>query len=350
MYKIIIYSFLMLLVISACEEVDKLQIGETTYPVLSSEIENQAIVLSMDDSQALFPEFKWTAASFGYPSENPEYTLVMGIKDNSELVNLATTIDLSLSETNEYINRKLIALGAIPNQEANVEFMVSGDIQQQLMANSNSISATITPYEDVIEYAKLYQTGINNNWEFNDVDILYSLNDDDIYEGYIYMDNGTDWNSFKLSTQANWDSGDAIIGDVDVSGVSGNLHHGDWGGSDIYATEGVGVYYVQANLPLLTYEIYKTDWAITGDFNSWGFSQLIYNTDTYIWTYTGNFTAGGFKFIANEDWGLVKGDDEGDGILDDGTDGNNIIIEEDGNYTITLNLSEAPFSYTIVQN
>jgi len=77
---------------------------------------------------------------------------------------------------------------------------------------------------------------------------------------------------------------------------------------------------------------------------------MIYDIDTGIWILTADMTAGGFKFIANQDWTKVKGDNEMDGILDKGTDENNITIEEDGNYTIALDLSQAIYTYTIVKN
>lgn len=349
MHKIIKYSFLVLLTLSACDDVDKLQLGETTSPVLSSDASNKNIVLTEDIANERFAIFDWTKADFGFPSADSEYTLLMDFEGNDfgSAISLETTFELKLDTTNALINQKLITLGATPGVESKLEFMVSGGVHNDVMAESNIISASITPYEIILVYPKLYVTGDHNGWTFNEDDLIYSVADNEIYEGYIYM--GAD-NYLKMSYQPNWDSADAIIGDADGSGTSGNLQIGDWGGNNILASDGSGVYFIKANVPNATYSLYKTEWAMTGDFNGWGFADMTYDLDAETWSLTADMTTGGFKFIANEDWSKVYGDNELDGNLDKGTDDNNIVIAEDGNYTITLNLSQAIYTYSIVKN
>lgn len=352
MYKIVIYNLLAILVLNSCEDIDKLQIGETINPVLSAEIGSEAIELTIENENELFPSFEWTKADFGYPSGDAEYVLEMDFVDNnfSSPINLTNTLELSMVSTNAFINKKLLTLGALPSKPYDVEFKVTGNIESTLLAPSNSLRATIIPYEVTLTYPKLYLTGDNNGWGFNEDDLLYSVKDDEVYEGFIYMDNGEAYTGFKLSYEPNWDNADAIIGDINESGTSGTLQVGNWGGNSIYGAEGIGVYFIEADITAETYTIYKSDWALTGDFNSWGFLDLNYDVNTDTWSITNDFTSGGFKFIANQDWGIMKGDDELDGILDKGTDGNNIIIEEDGNYTVTLDLSNSLYTYTIVRN
>ncbi|TLX71663.1 SusF/SusE family outer membrane protein [Labilibacter sediminis] len=349
MHKIIIYGFLMLIALSACDDVNKLQLGEITNPVLSSEVANKTIVLTDETSDEAFDSFEWTIADFGFPSADPEYTLQMDFEGNDfqSAIALVTTFDLKLDTINALINQKLITLGAEPGVATKLEFKVTGSVHNDVIAESNVLSATITPYEIILVYPKIYVTGDQNGWSFIEDDLLYSVSDNEIFEGYIYM--GAD-NYFKMSYQPNWDSADAIIGDPDASGTTGNLQVGNWGGNNIFAPDGAGVYFIKANIPNFTYSIYKTEWAITGDFTSWGFAPMTYDEASDTWSLTADVTAGGFKFIANEDWSKVKGDNEMDGILDKGTDENNIVIAEDGNYTITMDLSQALYTYSVVKN
>jgi len=352
MNKLIIYSLLALLMLSACDDVNKLQVGDTQYPVLTSDLAGETVVLSADNADDLLTTFNWSTANFGYPSADPEYTLQMAFSgdDFENAITLNNSFDLSFEAITALINQKLMTLGAEANQAAEVEFKVTGSIENQLIAASNVITATITPYEIVLVYPKLYVTGDQNAWGFDENNLLYSVADNGIYEGYAYMANGDNWTGFKLSYQPNWDSADAIVGDADASGTSGVLQVGNWGGNNAFATEGAGVYFIKANIPSLTYSIYKTSWSITGDFNGWGFADMNYDNASDTWSLTANMSAGGFKFIANQDWANTMGDDGLDGILDKGTDGNNIAIAEDGNYTITLDLGQALYTYTIVKN
>jgi len=58
--------------------------------------------------------------------------------------------------------------------------------------------------------------------------------------------------------------------------------------------------------------------------------------------------AGEIKFRANDDWALDYGDTGFDGTLEEG--GDNIPIDEAGNYTIVLNLETPGYAYSIVKN
>jgi hypothetical protein len=54
------------------------------------------------------------------------------------------------------------------------------------------------------------------------------------------------------------------------------------------------------------------------------------------------------KFRANDDWAVNYGDGEEAGQLV--RDGGNIAVEEDGNYTIVLDLNGDTFTYTVTKN
>lgn len=349
MFKSIIYGFSMLLALSSCDEVNMLQLGETVDPVLSSDIAGKSIVLNEDNAEEPFGVFSWTPADFGYPSASPEYTLQMDFEGNEfkNAITLSNTLDFRFESNNAMLNQKLITLGAVPGVASSVEFKLTGKVHEDVYAVSNVLTANITPYEIVLVFPKLYVTGDHNAWGFDEQSAIFSVNDNGIYEGYIYIDqNGL----IKFSQQPNWDSADAIIGDASASGTSGVLQIGNWGGNNIAVAQGAGVYKIMANLNNQSYSLFVSNWAVTGDFNSWAMADMTYDKDTELWSLTADMSVGGFKFIANQDWAKVYGDNEMDGILDKGSNENNISIQEDGNYTVTMDLSGALYIYSIVKN
>ncbi|ASB47821.1 SusE domain-containing protein [Alkalitalea saponilacus] len=347
-YKVLSIA-LLTFVLTSCYDREYFQLAETVQPVLSSSESISDVVIEEDALDQNFTVFSWTAASFGDGLPDAEYALRMDLAGNNfqNPISLGRTKSLSISVLNSRMNQNLLSIGIEPGNPASIEFQLHASINPDVSTISNIVTSTVTPLEVVIEYPTIYLAGDHNGWSFNDQ--LYSMRSDEIYEGFIYMDNGDNWIGFKMSYEPDWIE-DLVIGDPDDSGTSGTLQVGNWGGSNIYATEGPGYYRIRANLVNNTISILKTEWAITGDFNGWSFTPLVYDTDDKVWSATIDMTAGGFKFIANEDWSLVFGDDDLNGVLDPGRDDNNIQITEDGNYTIIMDLSGAPYVYSIVKN
>jgi len=124
---------------------------------------------------------------------------------------------------------------------------------------------------------------------------------------------------------------------------------GDWG-NNIKVTTGAGYYLVKANLNDATYSNTKTDWGLVGSATgSWDVDQdMTYDPLADKWTITLNLVAGAIKFRANGAWDINMGDDKADLKLEYG--GPDIVVSEAGNYTVTLNLSEAIYRYTLVKN
>ncbi len=352
MKKIIILSLLAVAVFAACDDRETVTVGEQKVPNLSGNTAGKSVVITSDKLAQPFDTFKWSEADFGFQSADASYELLIDLAENNfeSAISLGITDTTTLTVLNDLVNKKLITLGATPGRAVEVNFRVDATIPGEALLSSNLVEVTVTPFEVVIEYPKLYVSSDQNAWAFDDQYLLYSVNDNNIFEGYMYMANGTDVCKFKLSTQPNWDSADAIIGDPDVSGITGTLQVGNWGGNNIIITDAPGFYKIEANITALTYRVTKTELAITGDFNSWAFANMTYDQTTEFWSFTADFTVGGFKFIANQDWGFTLGDEGADGILDKGTDGNNIQITEAGNYTVTLDLSKALYTYKIVKN
>jgi starch-binding outer membrane protein SusE/F len=67
-----------------------------------------------------------------------------------------------------------------------------------------------------------------------------------------------------------------------------------------------------------------------------------------VWRAAISLSAGEIKFRANASWNLNYGDNDGEGTRQ--RDGANIVVEEAGNYTVELDLSEPTYSYRLNQN
>jgi hypothetical protein len=349
MKKHVIFNILIMLLFTACYDRDEVYMGEIVDPVLSNNLDNSSFILTEENLEDPFASFNWTAAEFGFDHRNPEYVLRMDLEGNNftNSISLGTTREHQHTVLNSRINQNLLTLGAEPGEKVSVQFKLFASISADIRAESNVVRVELTAMDVVIDFPKLYIAGDHNGWSFTDM--IYSVQSNNVYTGYVWMDNDGQWNKFKMSMVPGWVE-EYVIGDPNANGTSGTLQVGNWGGNNIVVQGDAGYYFIKADLNQLYYQFYVTEWAVTGDFNGWSFTPMQFDKVTNTWKLTADITSGGFKFIANENWSLVYGDDEQNGLLDPGHDGNNIMIEENGNYTITLNLHEPPYNYTIVKN
>jgi hypothetical protein len=166
-----------------------------------------------------------------------------------------------------------------------------------------------------------------------------SLNNNHIFEGYLYFRNSH--SHFKYTTTPNWSEN---YGDT---GADGTL---DPGGDNIITDGEAGVYKLNANLILNTHRLQRVEFSIIGDATNLGWSadqDMSYNTATKLWSITLSLNVGYFKFRANHVWDVSYGDDNGDGVLEEG--GSNIYINEAGVYQIVLDLNQPEYRYSIIR-
>ena len=182
-------------------------------------------------------------------------------------------------------------------------------------------------------------SGYTSDWSPDVAPQLYSLKDNDKYEGYVNMANGS--NEFKFTDLPDWTIN---WGDT---GADGTL---DSDGDNIILAD-AGYYKMNVDLTALTYTLMNTDWGLIGSATPGGWDSdqdMTYDPVNYVWTITLDLIAGEAKFRANDDWALNYGDDNANLKLNEG--GANIAIAADGNYTITLDLSQAVYRYAVVKN
>lgn len=294
--------------------------------------------------------FKWDAAAFGFQAA-VTYTLQVSINNFKDINDIGVTNRNELEVLNSKMNTVLLILGAEPDVSTPVKCRVKAFINDNVpVIWSDTITLNVKPFEKVIEYPKLYVPGSYQGWNAADATtIITSAKSDGKYEGFLYFPDAT--TEFKLLKVPAWEQ-DNTIGDPDPSGTSGTLQIGIWGGNNIKVTGGPGLFRINANLNEATYAWVKTTWSLIGDATPGGWSTdtpMTYNIAEKIWTVTVNLLGGkAFKFRANNDWAINLGDNGGDKKLE--YNGDNIPVAEDGNYTITLDLSKTIYKYKIVKN
>jgi len=348
-FKLIFIALSGLLILFGCEVEEKGPVvGVYTPPSLSNPSGGTSYVLTEDDAADIMATFAWTAADFGFASAT-SYTVQIDKTggDFSSAIDLGTTNNLELAITVGDINGKLLLASIIPDVSTDFDAMVRAVVHEDVdTLFSGLASISITPYEVIIIYPSLYipgnyqgASGYGADWSPSDAPEVYSLLDNNKYEGYVYME-GTG-NMFKFTEEPNWD---VNWGD---DGGDGTL---DSGGTDISAPD-AGYYKLNADIDALTYSVMNTDWGLIGDAtpDGWDSDQdMTYDKTTKEWSITLDLVVGDIKFRANDAWDLDYGDNEGDLKLDKG--GSNIPIAADGNYTIVLKLEEAPYKYSVTEN
>ena len=343
-----------LVLLASCEK-------EETKAILGTGTPNQltasATTLVLVQANASNPgvTFTWGKTEYGY-SAAVNYTLELSRGGTNFAIPSTTTMNMGNLLTKSFtvgeINAKMQDI--IPNGSAQqVQARIRADIGSNVApVYSNVVDLTVTSYRDLVNYEfpqALRLAGNFQGWSPSTgpkiVDKFASGTTGTGYEGYIYMNDAAP--KFKLVKGPDWSAGD-------FGGGVGTLTNG---GSDLAVTGGAGVYYIKANTVAMTWSFEKiTTWGIIGSAtpNDWGSSTpMVFNAADNTWTLTVNLTGGAgkeLKFRANNDWAINFGDNApADNKPDYG--GDNIKIANDGNYTITLDLSLAGnYYYTIRRN
>ncbi|WP_103663692.1 SusE domain-containing protein [Gracilimonas amylolytica] len=319
-------------------------------PTFTTSPAGQSLVLTEENSEEVAFELEWRKPGVGFRAP-AEYTIEMaeaGTDFAAPATLLRTNSNSATVMVGEF-NNSLLTAGFPVNVESAIDLRVVADINDNVeVLHSAAVSFAVTPYYVDISYPQIFvpggyqaASGYGNDWTPGDAPPLTSLQDNDRYEGYVYMANGN--NYFKFTAERSWDL------NWGTPDNNGNLEEGGIG-NDLYL-ENPGYYKMNVNLNTLTYTLMNTQWGVIGDATPGGWStdtDMTYDPAEKTWSVDITLSAGEMKFRANDDWALNYGDAEGDGFLDQ--DGANIPVPASGNYTVILDLSEAPYTYELIQN
>ena len=164
-----------------------------------------------------------------------------------------------------------------------------------------------------LEFAPyVYFIGATDGWQQAEQK-LATVNFDGIYTGYIYCADPNGWgNAFKFQKVAgNWDT--QINAGTLTGGINGDFTYDGNSDQNIVATAGEGIYYI--TLDLANNSITATrinNMNLVGDFNGWNAAddvqQMTWDAENYCYVITGaGVNANGWKFTANNDWGINLG-------------------------------------------
>jgi len=349
MKKLSLLSILLagLLVFSSCDkgELGPVMSNEPGSPSITSPESGQSFTLSEDESDQNLVTFEWENPDYGF-SAAPDVTIEMVESGNdfSDPIEFATTSGTSYSVTVGDMNANLLGLGFTPLQESNLDFRVKTTLTDTSYV-SETVTLGFTPFSTCEYCPEIYvpgsyqgASGYGSNWTPADAPALSTVDLTDNYEGYVYMANGG--NQFKFTPERNWNA------DWGDNGGDGTLEPGS---ANIELAD-PGYYKMNVNINRLEYSVTNTQWGLIGDATgSWDNDQdMTYDPNNKVWTITLDLTAGEMKFRANDDWAINYGDNGADGTLEAG--GANIAIDSGGNYTIELDLSGDPYTYSVTQN
>ncbi|HYW35062.1 MAG TPA: SusE domain-containing protein [Balneolaceae bacterium] len=315
-------------------------------PSITAPKSGQSYTLMKSNASDTVLSMQWTKPNYGV-STAINYSVQMDTSSAfSNPIELGSSHKTTFSMTEGELNSKLLSAGMAGGVKTSIQVRVlasvSDSIQQQV---SDPVSISVTPYS-VCKYCPdiyvpgSYQSasGYGSDWTPGDAPALATTTGLDQYEGYIYFKNPN--SQFKItadqSWSTNWGAG-SKNNTLDPSG--GNL-----------TMANAGYYKVNVDLNALTYSVTKTTWSVIGDaVKGWNTDvEMTFNPSKKTWTVTTDLTQGGLKFRANDSWDINYGDNGGDGTLESG--GSNINISQAGNYTITLNLSTHPYTYSLTKN
>lgn len=156
----------------------------------------------------------------------------------------------------------------------------------------------------------------------------------------------TDRNVWTLTTQLNDgemkfranDDWAINLGDNDADGSL------EQDGSNINIT--AGGYIIDLDTKTNTYSL--SNWGVIGSATPGGWdndTNMDFDIDNNVWAITLDLVAGEMKFRLADDWAVNLGDNDANGSLEQ--DGSNIVIGQDGNYTIQMNTESSTYTITL---
>jgi hypothetical protein len=256
-----------------------------------------------------------TPSDYGVPAA-VTYVLQLARKGTNFAEPASIALDKTLTKkfTVGEFNGLLTELGLPAGTAGEVEARVQSTVSPEVApVYSNVVTISATPYLDIVAR-------------------LASVNNDQVYEGYIYFENPVTNFTATLAPNFNQTFGDAGNGTTQVLKQDG---------ADMIVN-GAGFYLIKADLDANEWSATPiTTWGVIGNAtkDGWGSDQnMTYDPATRLWKATLDLVPGEMKFRANDDWGINMGDSNPkNGSLD--YNGDNIPVTAAGQYEVVLDLN-----------
>lgn len=350
---------LSLLIFSACDsDLDKVYYNESeATPAVLSGIAD-TYVLDANKAQTTAIEFKWTNPQAGYAAQITN-SLQMDLKGKNfgnAITLYSSTEEGPYNITTQDLNSKIMKLFQSYEMEVTVEpydfeFRIASSISDAAGSfYSNVESAQITPFIGDPEYPKVYLPGAYCSWgdpndSFKQCQLLFSANDDGIYEGWVVFGNQAK-DGWKISPEASWNTSWGTDDATQKNPASITLATGT-GNITCYDKYSYKFSFNKTTLELST-KASADAWGIAGTHNDWGKAAadtpmtLAFESDAsgnraYYLTATLDLKAGNaWKIRADNEWTHSFGTNDVEGEFEEAGSDNNFKVSEDGTYTIKL--------------
>ena len=344
--KFLLWSLAISLIAFSCEDdrdLVTLKVGDA--PAFLAPASGLVVDITQENLNDVLADFSWSPADYGF-SAGVSYVIEIDVAGNAfaNAEVIGTTTKLNFEVSNSVINGIMVDDMDLPEDVfTDMEFRITADGGSQLPALvSDIIAISISPVAvNAVVYPKLYVPGSYQGWdEANEQTVIYSVQSNNIYDGYLYIQE--DAATYRYSEGPN---GEGDWGDSDADGVleeaGDNISLGD-----------AGLYRFNVNLDELTHSATRTEWGVIGNATAGGWdtdTDMTYDTETGLWTVEIDLVADNFiKFRANDTWDVNLGDNNTDATME--YDGADIPITTSGTYTVELDLTDAVYTYKLRRN
>jgi starch-binding outer membrane protein SusE/F len=355
----ILFAFVAASMLFGCDDDPTLTVLKTVTFAAAPEVSAGQIVITEENKIETLLQVSWDEVVF--PVEAPvTYTLQFDTPNGTSGANAwAEAVKREIGEdmfsttySGAELNEIALELGLQPGEEGTIVVRVQGTMSRDVFSPETAVRVTPIDVPAIIDYPSLYIAGDFQGWNIGSPSKISSVNDDGIYEGYIYIPAGGT-NEFKLYAQPDWaptSYGYESEGKIMVANFAGAN----------FVAPSDGYYLFMVNVNDMSYRLIKTSWGIIGAATpgSWDAdTPLTYNPETQTWTVTAEMKADGtFKFRANNEWVLDFGNQDGKlGYANHPwkpyVEQPHFTVPSDGNYTITLDLHiPGNYAYSIKKN
>ncbi|WP_415326642.1 SusF/SusE family outer membrane protein [Chryseobacterium sp. MMS23-Vi53] len=340
-FKILLSSLLFLFVFSCAGEDDNIVLNEVSAGKISAD--KSVLVLNNATPAVEAIKFSYTIPTFDI-NVVPQYFVEIGLKGTnfSKSQSVSTTKDPAISTlTHKAFNDLLIALGAKPGEQTDVEVRFKTSFSQNANYYSNILSLKVTPF---VNLKNLYLVGdaTEAGWNNNNNNTALFRDPGNVNKFYFrgYFTAG----SFKLLEKlGDWHPQWGVNG----SGVSASNPDGT-NEPAVFSIPTAGYYSFEIDINAKTYSltsstagaVYPTIGIIGSSTpDGWNSDQDMTASafNPHVWKITNiSLITGEAKFRANNDWGTNWGGSTPfSGVAALG--GSNIPLNEAGNYDVYFN-------------
>jgi hypothetical protein len=333
---------------TSCKKDQKVTVSSNiAAPELTSPSTGTAVVVtSANTGQAI--NINWKKANYGVDAVVTYFIQVDSAgRSFAKKINIGSTTKDSLSITFGDLNNALLGSLNLPaNAASTIELRTGSAIYGKDSVFSKPVTLNVTTFKELAPPI-LYLPGSYEGYNPGAAPTIPSVTTF-TYEGYAYFNAPGNFKFTSAPDYSHVNYGDGGSGKLTTDGAANGIGYND-----------AGYYKLNADIKNLTFSyLWIKSFGIIGTAtpHSWDASTpMTFDVAKGTWSIKVDLVAGALKFRANDAWDLNYGPADSNalsGFLVDNDPGA-ISIPADGNYTVTIDMSQSTqkkYLYTIVKN